>query len=242
MTATTYTRYELLRTFRNPRFMILSLGFPLVLFLLVAGPNRDQRLGGLPFPLYYMTGMVSWGAMAAMISSGARIANERSVGWTRQLRITPLSPRSYFRAKVGTGYALASLTILCLYGAGLLLGVRMTVAEWLEMTGLLLVGLVPFAAMGVLFGHLLTPDSVGPAVGGLTALFALLGGAYGPLATSGVLQDLVKLLPSYWLVRAAHVALGSGAWSAEGWIVVAVWTAVLVRLAAWAYRRDTRRI
>ena len=59
MTATTYTRYELLRTFRNLRFMFLSLVFPLVLYLLVAGPNRDKHLGGLPFPLYYMTGMIA---------------------------------------------------------------------------------------------------------------------------------------------------------------------------------------
>ncbi|MCU1457750.1 MAG: transporter permease, partial [Actinomycetia bacterium] len=40
MTSVTYTRFELLRTFRNVRFMLFSLLFPLVLFLLVAGPNR----------------------------------------------------------------------------------------------------------------------------------------------------------------------------------------------------------
>jgi len=242
MTATTYTRYELIRTFRNLRFMFLSLVFPLVLFLLVAGPNRDRHLGGLPFPLYYMTGMIAWGAMAAMLSCGSRIATERAVGWNRQLRITPLSPRSYFRAKVVTAYALASLTVVLLYAAGLALGVRMSAQDWLEMTGLILVGLVPFAALGIVLGHLLTPEAVGPAIGGATALLALLGGAYGPVATSGALNDLVRLLPSYWLVQAAHVSLGSGAWGAEGWIVVLAWTVVLTRLAAWCYRRDTQRV
>ena len=82
----TYTGFELLRTFRNKRFMIISLAFPLVLFFLVAGPNRDHRLGGIPFAVYYMTGMAAWGSMAAMLSCGARIATERSVGWTRLLR------------------------------------------------------------------------------------------------------------------------------------------------------------
>ena len=37
-------RYELLRTFRNRRFLLFSLAFPLVLFFLVAGPNRHQKL------------------------------------------------------------------------------------------------------------------------------------------------------------------------------------------------------
>lgn len=242
MSAATYTRYELVRTFRNVRFMLLSLVFPLTLFLLVAAPNRNQTLGGLSFPLYYMTGMVAWGTMAAMLSCGARIAVERSVGWNRQLRITPLTTRAYFRAKISTAYALASLTIVALYVSGIALGVHMSVGRWLTMTGLILVGLVPFAVLGILLGHLLTPEAVGPAIGGMTALLALLGGAYGPVATSGVLHDLVQLLPSYWLVQAAHTAVGANAWGAKGWTVIAVWTVVLGRLAAVAYRRDTKRV
>ena len=45
-----YVRYELLRTFRNTRFFILSLVFPVVLFLLVAGPNRHEQLEASPSP------------------------------------------------------------------------------------------------------------------------------------------------------------------------------------------------
>jgi ABC-2 type transport system permease protein len=67
MSATTYVRFEILRTFRNTRFFLVSLVFPLVLYYLVAGGNRDvQNFAGtgLSFPVYYMIGMVSWGAMA----------------------------------------------------------------------------------------------------------------------------------------------------------------------------------
>src|SRR6202007_675079 len=38
-----YTRYELLRTLRNRRFFVLSLGFPLLLYYLIATPNRHLR-------------------------------------------------------------------------------------------------------------------------------------------------------------------------------------------------------
>ncbi len=128
MNALLYTRYELLRTLRNRRFFVLSLGFPLVLYFLIAGPNRNVHNldgTGISAPLYYMVGMVSFGTMSGMLSSGARIAAERAVGWNRQLRISPLSTRAYLRAKVLTAYMMALLTILVLYASGAALGVSL---------------------------------------------------------------------------------------------------------------------
>ncbi len=244
MSSTTYVRYELLRTFRNRRFLIFSLGFPLVLYYLIAAPNRnvsDLSGSGLSSPLYFMVGLAAFGTMSAMLSSGARIAGERAVGWNRQLRITPLTTRNYFRAKVLTGYVMALASLLLLYAAGATLGVSMSVNLWVKMTALILVGLIPFAALGILLGHILTVDSIGPAMGGLTALLSIFGGAWFPIASTGVMHDIAVLLPSYWLVQASHIAVGGKAWGTEGWIVMAAWTAVFTVLAARAYRRDTKR-
>ena len=114
----TYLRFELLRTLRNRRFFVFSLIFPLILFFVIAGPQKDNHNfqgTGVPAPLYFMVGLVSFGAMAEMLSSGARIAGEREVGWNRQLRITPLKPREYLRAKVLTAYMMAGISIALLY-------------------------------------------------------------------------------------------------------------------------------
>ncbi len=213
---TVYTRYEILRTFRNRRFFVFSLVFPLILFLVVAGPNRDEQLDGIPFATYYMAGMVAWGSMTAVIAGGARIAAERALGWTRQLRISPLPTRTYMLTKILSGYVMAALSIVVLYTAGTALGVRLGAARWLEMTILVLVGLVPFAALGIVLGHVLTVDSMGPALGGITALFALLGGAWGPTAQSGVMFQVVQCLPSYWLVQAGKTAYGGDPWPVRG--------------------------
>jgi ABC-2 type transport system permease protein len=240
-----YTRYELLRTLRNRRFFLLSLGFPLVLYFVIVTPNRhvsDFDGSGISFALYYMVGLSSFGTMSAMLSCGARIAAERAVGWNRQLRITPLAPRAYFRVKVLTGYMMALISLVALYAAGVSLGVSLTAHEWLEMTGLILVGLVPFAALGILLGHSLTPDSIGPAMGGGVSLLALLGGVWFPLGGHGFIHDLAQYVPSYWLAQASHVALGGRPWSTMGWVVMIAWTVLLGLLAARAYRRDTGRI
>jgi ABC-2 type transport system permease protein len=240
----TYMRYELLRIMRSRRFFFLALGFPVAIYYLIAGPNRhEQNIGstGLSFRLYYMVGLAAFGTMSAMLTAGTRIAAERAVGWNRQLRITPLSTRAYLRAKVVTGYLMCLLSLGTLYIAGATLGVSLPAGGWFRMTLFILVGLIPFAALGILLGHLLTQDAVGPAIGGTTALFAFLGGVWFPI-TNGTLKDIAELLPSYWLVQAAHIGIGGHTWSRTGWIVIVVWTVVAARLARIAYRRDTKRV
>jgi ABC-2 type transport system permease protein len=240
-----YIRYELLRTFRNRRFFILSLGFPLVLYFVIAGPNRgvhNLSNSGISAPLYFMVGLASFGTMSSMLSCGGRIATERAAGWNRQLRLTPLSPRAYLRAKVLTAYLMALVSMIALYASGISLGVSLPASQWLTMTGLMLVGLVPLAALGIWLGHMLTPDSIGPAIGGGVSLFALLGGTWFPIGSHGFLHDLAQYLPSYWLVQASHVALGGHPWPAKAWVVIAAWTAVMSALAIRAYRRDTGRV
>jgi ABC-2 type transport system permease protein len=245
MSSAIYARLEILRTFRNVRFFIFSLIFPLVMYLLFATPNRDlEDLGGsgLSAPLYYLVGLISFGAMTAVMAGGARISAERRAGWTRQLRLTPLSVAGYMRAKLLSGYLMALVSILVLYAAGFALGVRIDAVRWIEMTALILVALVPFAIMGIALGHALTVESMGPALGGITALFAFLGGTWYPIEDGSVLAGIARAIPSYWLVEAAHVGTGGAAWGTRGWLVIALWSAAMAVLAAQAYRRDTRRV
>ena len=51
-----YIRYELLRTFRNRRFFLFAFGFPLVLYFLIAGPNRHvDSLAGTGISAFVIT-------------------------------------------------------------------------------------------------------------------------------------------------------------------------------------------
>jgi ABC-2 type transport system permease protein len=238
-----YTRYELLRTFRERRLFIFSFGFPLILYYVIAAPNRHvvhYNGTGISLPLYYMVGLASFGTMMAAMSAGFRIAGERQAGWTRQLRITPLSPRTYLRTKVVTAYAMAAVSLGLLYIAGATLGVSMSATTWLKMTGLIALGLLPFAALGIALGHLLTVDSTGPATGGLVSLLALVSGTWFP--ATGFLHTIGQWIPSYWLVQAGRISLHGHGWGTQGWAVVLGWAAVLSVLAAVAFVRDTGRV
>jgi len=251
MSTLTYTRYEMLRLFRNRQNMIFSLLFPLVFYFAVAAPNRDNHnFGGtkanptgLFAPQYYMVGLLAFGTMVAVLSGGARIAAERTIGWNRMLRLTPLTPGNYLRTKVLTSYLMAIAGIVLLYASGISLGVRLSFGQWVEMTALVLIALIPFAVIGIAMGHLLNDDAIGPAVGGGVGLLAFLGGTWFPITGSGLFTELCQLLPSYWLVQAGHVGLGaSSPWGVKGWFVLGAWTLVGAVFAMWAYRRDTRKV
>jgi ABC-2 type transport system permease protein len=239
MKSATHLRYEILRTLRNPLTLAFTLGLPLVVFLVVAGTNRHKTVEGISVPLYFMGAMAAYGAMLAAVQSGGRIALDRSKGWTRQLRITPLRPRTYFVAKVFAAYLVALVSLAALFAAGNAMGVHLGGGRWLELAALLLVGLAPLVVLGIALGHLLTPDSLTAGVGGLVAVLAMLGGAFGPVFTSGTMLSVVKFLPSYWLVQASRVSIGGGGWPGQAWAVVAVWTVAMILIASLAYRRDT---
>jgi ABC-2 type transport system permease protein len=74
-------------------------------------------------------------------------------------------------------------------------------------------------------------------------LFAFLGGTWFPITGGGFLAETAHQLPSYWIVQASHAGLGRPhPWGSHGWAVIAVWSVVLIVLAGWAYRRDTKRV
>jgi ABC-2 type transport system permease protein len=240
----TYLKYEILRTLRNRQGYIFSLAFPLILFLVFAGGNKSDNNfngSGISAVTYYMVGMLSFGTMGAVIAGGARIAIDRSTGWNRQLRLSPLKPSVYLATKVVIGYVTALLTIATMYIAGISFGAHTTLGRWLAMTALILIGLAPFAAIGIWVGHVAREDAMGPIMGGLMSLFALLGGAWYPLTASSVLGKIGSYLPSYWIVQAGHIAMGGHAWSAKGWTVIAVWAAAFSVLALKAFQADTKR-
>ena len=60
MTGLVYLRYEVLRSLRNRRFFVFSLGFPLILFYVIAGPNRRRPTTPAPASRCRSTTWSAW--------------------------------------------------------------------------------------------------------------------------------------------------------------------------------------
>ena len=246
MTATataTFLRIEVRRMLRSPRYALFTIGLPVGLFLVLASLYGSGTQDGISGTAWIMVSMSVFGAMAAAVSIGGRIAGERAIGWTRQLRLTALSGRAYVAGKAVTAFLVAVPALALVYAVGAAFeGVRLPASQWAEAAGWSLVALAPFVAMGIWLGQWLTVDVLGAVSGALFTALGILGGIWVPVDQfPSRLAAVSRSLPSYWLAEAGREPL-AGSWI--GWHGIAVlvaWTAAFVLLAARAYRRDTAR-
>ncbi len=90
-----YIRLEILRTLRDPFYLFLAVAVPIGFYLLFAGLfGSGQHIPGtLSGNTEIMVAMAVYGGIwACLVTTGPRLANERSSGWFRHLNLLPLSP------------------------------------------------------------------------------------------------------------------------------------------------------
>ncbi|PWR08537.1 hypothetical protein DKT69_32705 [Micromonospora sicca] len=235
---------EIRRVLRNRRTLVFILVMPAVFFLLFGLPQRGQELpNGRPVTGWIMISLAVYGAMVATTSAGAAVATERALGWSRQLRLTPLRPPAYVATKVATAMVLGLIAVLVEFAVGAAAGVRLPVQVWL-LSGLTAwLGSLVFAAFGLFVGYLAPAENVMQFMGPILAILAMLGGLFVPLdVLPHTLQQIAKFTPVYGVGQLARAPLtGAGLdWVALG--NVAGWTVLFGLGAARLFRRDTTRV
>ncbi len=241
----TYLRLELLRTYRNIRYLLFTLGIPVILFLVIGGAFDNQRVLGVSGQTWYMINMATFGALGAVLGVGARIAVERDAGWNRQLRLTPLPPEGYVVGKVIVGMLLALPSLLLVCATGFLTGeVHLAALQWVEVIGLGWVATAPDVGRGR------RPWLPGP-------------GRYGAgrqrRRCDADVDVRRRLVPGRRQLAAVAAVRGPRAtdvldhadrpraplthdWPVvSGWLVLAAWTFVGIRIAARRYLADDLR-
>ena len=94
------TRVEFKRLVRNKRYLIFTVAFPVVLYLLIGNQVKTTAYG-VSFAAYYMLSMAMFGAFSGALTGNAqRISQEKKDGWVRQLRLTSLPANAYVVTKI----------------------------------------------------------------------------------------------------------------------------------------------
>lgn len=241
--STTLLSLEVRRALRNRRVFIFTLVIPVALFLLFGAPQRGRNGAGVPAAAYAMVSFAVYGVMVASTSTGAAVSAERSLGWSRQLRLTPLRPAAYVCAKVASAMILALAAVLVQFGAGAASGVRLPAATWLECGLAAWLGGLVFAAFGLCAGYLLSTENAMQVVGPVLAVLQVFGGLYFPLESAPhTLQTIAHLTPVYGISSIARSPLTG---QSVTWVMAAnvvVWGLGFAFLAARLFRRDTARV
>lgn len=238
----TFLYLEIRRLLRNRRTLIFTVALPVVLFFLFRSNKRLAQAGGAELLAITMVGIAVYGAMVAATSGGAMVSVERALGWSRQLRLTPLRPAAYIAIKLLTAMLLGLVSVVAVFVVGIFNGVQLPVATWLLSAALAWAGSFVFAAFGLFMGYLLPTENVMQIISPVLAVFAFFGGLFIPLSLMPqTIQDIGPYMPTYGVAEIARYPLLGGAFDVTWVVSVVLWTAAFGAGAAFLFRRDTRR-
>lgn len=237
----TVLRLEVRRMLRNRRTLAFTLVMPATFFLLFALPQRNQHGAGAISLPYTMISMAVYAAMVGATSCGAAVAVERSVGWTRALRLTPMRPAAHIAAKAIVALVVGLIAVGVEYTVGAFSGVQIPLRVWL-LSGLAAwLGSLVFAVFGLFVGFLLPSENVMQFIGPLLALLAVFGGLFLPISMlPDTIQTIAAVSPVYGISQIARSPLVGG-FGIGAVVNVVVWLLLFSTAATWLYRRDVAR-
>ena len=245
-----YVALETKRLLRNVRAMVFTFAIPVIMLLIFGaayGSYQDPTTG-LQFLTVTTLQMAAYGAMMASLSQAFVIVTERSIGWNRQLRVTPLSGSAFMVSKVIAAMVFAALSIGITVAVSVaFLHANLDAGHWFAAALGIWCGVVPFALIAILVGQFAKPAFAQPLFMVIFMGLAILGGLWVPLSIMpSWMRTVAQFLPSYWLNRIGQMGAGAtGATGATGVIepalVLAGWTVVLAAVIVWRYRRDAAR-
>jgi ABC-2 type transport system permease protein len=240
-------RLEIRRAFRNRRYVIVGIAIPVAFYLLYSGIlQRGQKFGaidGTPWATYFMVSMASYGAMVAGLFTAQVIAVERSQGWTRLLRVTPLPPAVYVLTKIVVSIIVTLPAAALVIAAGVVVnGVDLGAATLLGILAVLVIGSLPFAALGIFIGYLVDANSAQPVTVITTFGLAILGGLWAPVAVfPDFLVTIAQVLPSYHFAQLGRAVVDGELPALVDIAVLVAYGVLFGGLVFRRYRRDELR-
>jgi ABC-2 type transport system permease protein len=199
-------RTELLKFARMRSYSLSTILFPLMFYCFFGLAMPAQASGGTSMARYLIA---TYGAFAIMGSTlyafGVGIAVERGLGWMEVKRASPMPMGAYFFAKAVVAMVFGAIVILLLFTLGAVFGhVRMAPMQWLLTFGALVLGALPFCALGLTIGNLAGPNSAPATVNMIYLPMAFCGGLWLPIDfLPKAIQQAAPLLPSYHLAQIA---------------------------------------
>jgi ABC-2 type transport system permease protein len=222
----TEVKYETLRMLRSPSFAIpfLLLPVPIYLFfgVMLAAPAVAKNPG---VANYLFSGFLVFSVMGpALFGAGCVLALERDAGFLKLKRALPAPGGSYLIAKMVMAMAFAALATLTVLVAGLFAGkLTLSGGQIVIMMIVMIVGAVPFAAIGLFVGAYAS-GSAAPAFVNIVFLpMMYLSGLFIPLPKS--LERLTIIWPAFHLNQ---TALGAAGVSEFSFIAPAISAAALL--------------
>jgi ABC-2 type transport system permease protein len=226
------TRIELMMTLRRGESLLVTLVIPLGILVFFSKVDAVKVDSSTSID-FLVPGVLALAVMStAMVSLGIATGFERRYGVLKRLGVTPLSRTGLLAAKTANVLAVEVLQAVLIIATGVALGWDPT-AGILPALGLLLIGTVAFAGIGMLMAGTLRAEANLAAANGLFLVLLFLGGMAYPLAKlPDAIEIFAKALPAAALSECVRGALQSPAHFPVGELLVLLVWAIGAPLAA----------
>ena len=236
-------KYELLKLIRMPGYALPSIAFPAMFYLLFGVLFGRGIVGGVTMSTYLIATYGAFGVIgASLFGFGVGVAVERGQGWMLLKRASPMPPMAFFVAKLTLCVIFACAVVGVLSILGVTLGhVQLPAATWIRLAATLVLGAVPFCALGLALGYNVGPNSAPPIVNLIYLPMSFLSGLALPFEIlPPPVKAIAPFLPAYHLGQLALGAIGAGA-GESAWTHIAAlagFTILGLALAVLGFRRD----
>jgi ABC-2 type transport system permease protein len=235
-----FLRFEIVRTLRNVRFLVMLIAFPVLLYLIYAKQHGMSQ--GLTVATLLLVSMAVYSGMgSAMFASGPQLARERGNGWMRQLRISPIGTPGWFAAKLIQAILLIIPGLAVLIALALTYGhVHLGAGRLALLAAVLVLGAIPFCVLGLVIGLMFDSQTAQVAQMITLLVLAFLGGIFIQWSSLPHGMQLIgKMLPSYHLAQLGWNAAGGRPLGLANVAALAAWTAGLAAVAVWRWRSES---
>jgi ABC-2 type transport system permease protein len=229
------SRVELVLTLRRGESLVVSILIPVGILVFFA---KVDVVPTLRDPVQFLVpGVLALAVMStAMVSLGIATGYERRYGVLKRLGSTPLSRAGLLTAKTASVLALEVVQAVVLLAVGAALGWHAEGSIGAAI-GLLLLGTVAFAGIGLLFAGMLRAEANLAVANALFLGLLFLGGMAYPLGKlPGVLQTFARGLPAAALSDTVRQALSAGPISIGALATLIGWAIGAPLLAARTFR------
>jgi len=202
--------YEFLRMLRTPAFALPTLIFPLVFYVMFA-IVLPGRWGDFDKSAYLLATYGVFGIMGpALFGFGVGLALERESGWLALKQVSPMPTGAYFFAKIAMSLCFGLVVVILLSIAAVGFGdVEIALDRWLLLVAVLLLGTLPFCAIGLWIGTLVKGQAAVAIVNLVYLPMSILSGLWMPLfAFPQFLQKVAVIWPSWHLAQLSLGVIG----------------------------------
>lgn len=243
------TGYSLKTITRNPRALVFTVIFPIVLLLLFSsiftkgGDARTSFQGGqIDTDAYFTAGIIAYAiAMACFSSLAISLTTERESGQLKRFRGTPVPSWTFLAARICRSIVLVVVMVIALLViARLAFDVRLSSGGIAEVAVFTVLGTAAMCALGIAITTITnTADAAATIAPFGTVILAFISGVFIP--TDQLPDSLVqigKVFPLAHLATGLQAAFGTGAvhLNGENVAVIALWGAAGIIVAARTFR------